>query len=346
MYKKRTGNKCDGCAVFFKTSAFALVSSRAIEFKRSGVPLMDRDNVAIIALLRPTTRHARNVRVAVANTHLLFNMKRGDIKLAQLACLFAELDDISKLPPPGASSRKEHAGGATVPAQHCPVILCGDFNCTPFNPLYDFVTKGNLDYCGLSKTELSGQQQFRRSFPRKSLLNANIIPWELGITLTCQKRQGEAGPAKAAETPRQHDESASGTHEGVGTEHAHSSDAPEPAGIAPGAEQATAGAEVAAFTTATCLEHRLQLSSVYDHRFPDGHAEVTTFHDSTSCTVDYILYSTGAGCTRCRDSHGQLELSGKLSLLAERQLAALGGLPSKMLSSDHLSLGAVFALHA
>ena len=37
-------------------------------------------------------------RLCVANTHLLFNMKRGDVKLAQLAYLFAHLHKLAQKP--------------------------------------------------------------------------------------------------------------------------------------------------------------------------------------------------------------------------------------------------------
>ena len=36
------------------------------------------------------------MRLCVATTHMLFNPKRGDIKLAQLAVLLAELDRFTR----------------------------------------------------------------------------------------------------------------------------------------------------------------------------------------------------------------------------------------------------------
>lgn len=142
---------------------------------------MDRDNVAILVLLKPratyhTSRHSNSL-VCVSNTHLLFNKKRGDIKLAQLACLFSEIEEIARISPPGKEGNSYH-----------PIICCGDFNSLPFSPIYGFVVRGFLDYTGMHRDNFSGQCQFRRSYPPKNALTSNLIPWELGITTTCAKR--------------------------------------------------------------------------------------------------------------------------------------------------------------
>ena len=178
MFKKRTRNKTDGCATFFKHSRFTLVKSKLISFRKPGVRLMDRDNVAIVVLLKPrtTSRHSNSL-VCVSNTHLLFNKKRGDIKLAQLACLFAEIDEVARI-----SSSEEGA------CYYHPIICCGDFNSTPYSPIYNFVVRGKLDYHGMHRDNVSGQNHFRANFPLWQALTNNVIPWELGITASCIKR--------------------------------------------------------------------------------------------------------------------------------------------------------------
>ena len=68
----------------------------------------------------------------VATTHILFNKRRNDIKLSQLAVLFADLDSFA---------REENSG------HHLPVILTGDFNMTPDNPIVsEFVQRGGIEY--------------------------------------------------------------------------------------------------------------------------------------------------------------------------------------------------------
>ena len=53
MYKKRSGDKTDGCATFFKKSRFTLVKSELVSFNKPNVKLMDRHNVAVVVLLKP-----------------------------------------------------------------------------------------------------------------------------------------------------------------------------------------------------------------------------------------------------------------------------------------------------
>lgn len=135
-YKKRTGSKPDGCAIVFKSSRLSLLSSNPVEFLRPGDALLDRDNVGLVLLLQPkdvASSLNRFSSICVANTHLLYNPRRGDIKLAQLAILLAEISRLSRLP-----------NGPTSP-----VVLCGDFNSTPLSPLYRFLTTGCLNYSGL-----------------------------------------------------------------------------------------------------------------------------------------------------------------------------------------------------
>lgn len=130
----RTGRKPDGCAICFKHSKFSLLSANPVEFYRPDVPLLDRDNVGLVLLLRPKVPRTTCPVVCVANTHLLYNPRRGDIKLAQLAMLLAEM----------ASVATQQDGS------FCPIVMCGDFNSVPGSPLYSFIKEGKLDYAGLA----------------------------------------------------------------------------------------------------------------------------------------------------------------------------------------------------
>lgn len=139
VYKRRTGTKTDGCATCYHIRCFSEVSVSSLEFYRPEIKLLDRHNVAIVLVLRPVVGGS-NVKapgplLCVVNTHLLFNPRRGDVKLAQLAILLAELDGV-------VQSHK--ARGV-----HCNLILCGDFNAVPYMPLYQLITTGRLYYHGL-----------------------------------------------------------------------------------------------------------------------------------------------------------------------------------------------------
>ena len=63
------------------------------------VSVLDRDNVGLILKLVPVTREEGSSRqhdpILVATTHLLYNPRRTDIRLAQSALLLAELDRIA-----------------------------------------------------------------------------------------------------------------------------------------------------------------------------------------------------------------------------------------------------------
>ncbi|CAF96131.1 unnamed protein product, partial [Tetraodon nigroviridis] len=117
--------------------------------------------------------------ICVANTHLLYNPRRGDVKLAQLAILLAEISRLSRLP-----------GGSTGP-----VVLCGDFNSTPLSPLYSFLTTGCLNYSGLKMGSVSGQESSPRG---QRLLPCPIWSPSLGIDHRCQYRSEEEEDDAAA----------------------------------------------------------------------------------------------------------------------------------------------------
>ncbi|XP_065112236.2 protein angel homolog 2 [Paramisgurnus dabryanus] len=166
-FKRRTGVKPDGCAVVFKRERFSLVSCHPVEYFRRGVPLLDRDNVGLVLLLRPIDSSCSFTNVCVANTHLLYNPRRGDIKLAQLAVLLAEISKVAQLPD----------------GSFCPVVLCGDFNSVPGSPLYHFIKESNLEYDGLPTAKVSGQEENARG---QRILTVPIWPKSLGISQKCQ----------------------------------------------------------------------------------------------------------------------------------------------------------------
>jgi hypothetical protein len=96
------------------------------------------------------------VRLVIANIHVLFNPKRGDIKLAQVRTM---LEAAHALAAP-------RAGAA-------PVVCCGDFNSAAGSPLHEFVLQGAFDLRRTERRRVSGQvevagrsgwQHLRRAF--------------------------------------------------------------------------------------------------------------------------------------------------------------------------------------
>nr|XP_009673958.1 PREDICTED: protein angel homolog 1 isoform X1 [Struthio camelus australis] len=173
FYKRRTGRKTDGCAVCYKHSKFQLISVSPIEYFRPGLDVLNRDNVGLVLLLQPLLPEGLDLKMAsplcVANTHVLYNPRRGDVKLAQMALLLAEIDKIAK----------------TTEGSYCPVILCGDLNSVPDSPLYKFIRNGQLSYHGMPAWKVSGQEDFSQQLHPRKLL-APLWPNSLGVTDNCQ----------------------------------------------------------------------------------------------------------------------------------------------------------------
>lgn len=93
VYKQRTGNHVDGCAIYFKPSVFKLEEVSTVEFKQPGVRVLDRDNVGIV--LKFSVTDSPSNCLVVATTHLLYNPRRQDVKLAQVQVLLAEIERLA-----------------------------------------------------------------------------------------------------------------------------------------------------------------------------------------------------------------------------------------------------------
>ena len=105
-WKKRTGaDKTDGVSVYWQVQKFELVESEEVEYRVPGCGHLDRDNVALLVVLQEREggkeggREGGRQKLIVANTHLLFNPRRGDVKLAQLQLLLARVERLQQRHP-------------------------------------------------------------------------------------------------------------------------------------------------------------------------------------------------------------------------------------------------------
>jgi len=211
---------------------------------------------------------------------------------------------------------------ASDSASNAPLILCGDFNSTPYSPLYSLLIEGQLRYEGLNGWAVSGQQQQQsiNQYPTQSRLNAigeatlgsSILPRGADCSESCTLI--ESGSTKNI------DENKDGR-----------------------------------------LSHKLNLRSVYDHTTKIGEREVTTFLRDQPVAVDYIFYSVDGKTidknTDAESAHGQrapwtttnvkenrLKCLERYRLPGPSQLnRAIGYLPNQYCASDHLPLMAKFA---
>ncbi|KAK4783531.1 hypothetical protein SAY86_007905 [Trapa natans] len=170
-WKMRTGDPVDGCAIFWRTSRFKLLHEEFIEYNKLGL----RDNVAQICVFEfmnedvienaggsPLSSAGSN-RIVVCNIHVLYNPRRGEIKLGQIRVLLNSAHDISKS------------------WDNAPIVLCGDFNCTPESPLYNFISHQQLDISGVDRDKLSGQASAEIHGTRAYIYNNQGLPTDKSI---------------------------------------------------------------------------------------------------------------------------------------------------------------------
>lgn len=93
LYKKRTNDKKDGLLLLYRGDQFTLLDYVKVELYQSGVELLNRDNVGIIAKL--CLRDSPETQVVISTTHLLYNPRRNDVRLAQIQLLLAEIERIA-----------------------------------------------------------------------------------------------------------------------------------------------------------------------------------------------------------------------------------------------------------
>ncbi|XP_055856534.1 protein angel [Episyrphus balteatus] len=165
LFKKKTGPKSDGCAIIYNNKLFELILQDVVEFFRPDIQLLDRHNIALIAKFRCKARKEANF--VVSTTHLLFNPRRQDVRLAQIMVLLAELDRHS-IVKPGKLDRM-------------PCIVTGDFNLQANSAPFQLITTGKLCYENLAKTSLSESGAY--GLP---LTGKNFISHQLRITDNCQ----------------------------------------------------------------------------------------------------------------------------------------------------------------
>ncbi|KAF2351842.1 Endonuclease/exonuclease/phosphatase [Trinorchestia longiramus] len=313
-YKKRTGDKFDGCAIFFRSSKFELVESTSVEFYQPNT-FLDRDNVGLICSL--VCKH-NNAPICVATTHLLYNPKRHDIKLAQLQLFLAEIERI-------AYSGHPYRHDASP---YIPLIITGDMNAYPYQSVINFLKQRSIYYFGLDSKSLTPLNTGGRT------LSGFLLPRQLGVTDTCQHAGVLALRATQAHGQRVSllDQRARelrliGLH--------HSERQPTPVNVSGCLNEHFTGH----------LQHPFHLKSVFKHSLDrlGGVPEITAQVNDWQ-TVDYILYSQVYSYRDQRAVEGSLKLMARYDLLSGPEARQFGPLPSAVSPSDHFPLAAQFLL--
>ncbi|KAL3266030.1 hypothetical protein HHI36_010217 [Cryptolaemus montrouzieri] len=137
-----------------------------VEYFQEDIPVLNRDNVAIVARFIPIETNTQ--AFVVATTHLLYNPKRQDVRLAQVQSLMAEIDKMAFL---GTNQNGTPS--------YLPIIVTGDLNATPDTAVYEFITNSVLDYENLSSRSLTKEYG-------KELTGKVLVPKSLQMTDNCQ----------------------------------------------------------------------------------------------------------------------------------------------------------------
>ncbi|XP_028895675.2 protein angel isoform X1 [Zeugodacus cucurbitae] len=116
VFKKKTGHRTDGCAIIYDKSKFRLLSERPVEYYTHGDAVLNRDNIALLAKF--AIRKEPQKKFIIATTHLLYNPRRQDVRIAQVEKLLGAIQQYS--------AENEGKNSAFLP-----VILTGDFNFEP-----------------------------------------------------------------------------------------------------------------------------------------------------------------------------------------------------------------------
>jgi mRNA deadenylase 3'-5' endonuclease subunit Ccr4 len=82
--------------------------------------------------------------IAVANTHVLFNPRRGDVKVAQLRLLIKHLQEMVAVNVPAQQQ------------QHVAALVMGDMNHQPHTAVYQFMAQGWVDCLRQQRKNMAG----------------------------------------------------------------------------------------------------------------------------------------------------------------------------------------------
>lgn len=251
VFKKKTGARTDGCALYYKSDKLQMVEHKLVNFFQPTVSLLDRHNVGIVAKFVPKLHPTREF--VVATTHLLYNPRRDDVRLAQMQLLLTDVENMSYKDDKGKQS-------------YLPMIVTGDLNSLPFSNLYEYVTKGEVKYENLAPALLYTHAETNKQI---------LVTSSLGITDNSQyldvieKRTGSENVVIDVDKIKEC------TQKSMLKELVEE----------PKCQLQKSKKDYKIKT----LSHNFKFKSVYEHGSQENN-EVTTFQDKW-VTVDYIFYS-------------------------------------------------------
>ncbi|XP_039275510.1 protein angel homolog 2 isoform X2 [Nilaparvata lugens] len=309
IHKKRTGDKNDGCAIYFKTARFTLIDYTTVEFQQPEASVLDRDNIGLVVKLHPVGWD--EFPLVVSTTHLLYNPKRHDVKLAQMQVLLTEIE------------RFAYNSKFSYFTYH-PIILTGDFNLQPYTSVYQLLLSGSLRY------DILDRKFLQMDAPSHFHMGKSLLSSRLGITDSCQHYKilkvreledanGFVGSAKVQER-------LIGIQNSDRNVHVSGIQVPDE--------------DIYRFGSGV-LSHGFNFKSVYNHADSESREPEATTHHDEWVTVDYMLYTPLKNVSSNRD---QLQLVSRMRLPTVTECGKLGRIPNEACPSDHIPLVANFYL--
>ncbi|XP_043924870.1 CCR4-NOT transcription complex subunit 6 isoform X2 [Protopterus annectens] len=168
----------DGCAIFFKTDKFKLVSRHTVEFNQLAMQnsdgseamlnrVMTKDNIGVAVLLElrkelvelSTGKPYRALEkpvVLVANAHMHWDPEYSDVKLVQTMMFLSEVKNIIE------KALQIVRPGTPADVNSIPLVLCADLNSLPDSGVVEYLTSGDVD---------TNHKDFKELRYNKSLLN-------------------------------------------------------------------------------------------------------------------------------------------------------------------------------
>ena len=146
-FKPRTGNHSEGCAIAWKNEKYELIDLLSIAFNmnksdKNISEVYNRDNISIIGVLK--LNEIPNTIILFSTAHIVFNVKRGDIKLGQIYQLVTALEEL----------RKKYEDELKNKVY---IIFASDLNSIPKSGIYKLLTTGEINCNQINKYTLSGQ---------------------------------------------------------------------------------------------------------------------------------------------------------------------------------------------
>lgn len=334
IFKTRSNGHTDGCAIFYKSDKFKLVDSTTVEYYQDYLPvgcILDRHNVAIVVRLALQNSSGCENELVVATTHLLYNPRRHDVKLAQTQVLLAELDRMSYMGVDAVNGKPKYS----------PIIVTGDFNLQPDTAVYRLIVDGFLRYSDLAAKTLAvlcyGQ-------PRQD----SLLPAELEIANTCQHLKVVEHRFRKKNAWSKIDKQSI-----MDLSRLYNSDvykSVQQYGHIQSRKPLLYEEDFHGRVDKGCLQHGLNFQSVYQHMRQASPSSKKMVHEATThqngwVTVDYIFYSGVWNVQKHCVEEGPLKLLSRYTLPTRGQCDDLKFIPNAVCGSDHLTLMARFHLN-